>query len=117
MNQKTGNYPPYGSAEKMKADTAATLETAATTTHEAIDRVADRAEAKVAGISGAAHDAVDNAADKATRAADHAIGASDQIEQTVLDLTDSATAAIRARPIAAVAGALLVGYLIGRLTP
>jgi len=39
----------------------------------------------------------------------------DQAKEVQTKLTESACASIRARPLASVAGALVVGYLLGRL--
>ncbi len=87
----------------------------AKTAHQATDRFADRAAAGVDRLSGTAHRAIDSAADAATSAAGWASTIPGQAQQVQARLTESASASIRARPIATVAGALVVGYLIGRL--
>jgi len=48
-------------------------------------------------------------------AADWASTLPDQAKEMQTKLTESACASIRARPLATVAGALVVGYLLGRL--
>jgi hypothetical protein len=58
------------------------------------------------------HRAVDSAADAATSAAEWASTIPEQAKQLQTRLTESASASIRARPIATVAGALVVGYLL-----
>jgi hypothetical protein len=90
--------------------------------HRATDAVADKATEQVGRLSGSAHQAVNKAADAATSAAGWAATLPDQAREVqaqlgaqVGELTSSASASIRARPIATVAGALVVGYLIGRL--
>jgi hypothetical protein len=80
-----------------------------------IDTAADRVTSGVGQVSSAAHKAVDTAADAATAAADWASNLPDQARATQERLTAAACESIRARPIAYVAGALVTGYLLGRL--
>lgn len=94
---------------------SAKVEGAAKSAHHATDRIADTATAEVDRLSGTAHRAIDGAADAATSAAEWASGIPEQVERVQTRLTESASASIRARPIATVAGALVVGYLLGRL--
>ena len=94
---------------------AAKVEGAAQAAHQATDRIADQAAAQVDRLSGTAHRAVSNAAGAATSAAEWAYSIPEQAKQVQAQLTDAASASIRARPIVTVAGALLVGYLLGRL--
>jgi ElaB/YqjD/DUF883 family membrane-anchored ribosome-binding protein len=72
----------------------AKFQSATDAAHETTDRVARAATVQVDRLRGTAHDAVDGAA----------------------SLVESASASIRARPMATVAGVLLAGYLLGRLT-
>lgn len=83
--------------------------------HQATDQLADSATAGVDHLSGTAHRAIDSAADAANSAADWASTIPGEAQRVQARLTESASASIRARPIATVAGALVVGYLIGRL--
>jgi hypothetical protein len=62
--------------------------------HETTDRVARAATVQVDRLRGTAHDAVDGAA----------------------SLIESASASIRTRPMVAVAGVMLLGFLLGRIT-
>ena len=94
---------------------SAKVEEAAQAAHQTTDKIADKATAQVDRLSGAAHRAVDSAADAASSAAGWASDISDQAQQVRTQVVDSASAAIRARPITIVAGALVVGYLLGRL--
>ena len=93
----------------------AKVEGAAQAAHQATDKIADKVTARVDRLSGTAHRAVDSAADAATSAAEWASTIPDQAAQLQTQLTESACASIRARPIATVAGALVIGYLFGRL--
>jgi ElaB/YqjD/DUF883 family membrane-anchored ribosome-binding protein len=91
------------------------VEGAAQSAHRATDKVADKATAEVDRLSGTAHRAINSAADAATSTAEWASTIPEQAKQVQTRLTESASASIRARPIATVAGALVVGYLLGRL--
>jgi hypothetical protein len=93
----------------------AKIEGAAQAAHQAADRIADRAAMQVDRSAEAVHGAVDSAADAATSAAEWASTLSDQARVVQTRLTESASASIRARPIATVAGALFIGFLLGRL--
>ena len=84
------------------------LDSAAQAAHQTIDKVADRASA-------AAHRAVDSTAGAATSAAQWASGAAERARRTQERFTEAACESIRARPLTIVAGALVVGYLLGRL--
>jgi hypothetical protein len=91
------------------------LEGAAQVAHNTTDQFADKAVAPVDRVSAKVHHAIDDAADAAKSAARWASTLPDQAQEVRTRLTGSARASIRARPIAAVAGALVVGYLLGRL--
>lgn len=101
---------------------SAKVESAAQAAHQTTDRIADKANAfadkanaQVDRLKGTAHRAVDAAADTANSAAEWASAIPDQARQVQTRLTDAASASIRARPITTVAGALVIGYLVGRL--
>jgi ElaB/YqjD/DUF883 family membrane-anchored ribosome-binding protein len=91
------------------------LDDAAQAAHKTTDKIADKATAQVDRSAEAVHRAVDSAAGIATSAAEWTTTNLEQARQVQARLTDSASASIRARPIATVAGALVVGYLLGRL--
>jgi ElaB/YqjD/DUF883 family membrane-anchored ribosome-binding protein len=91
------------------------VQSAASAAHKVTDRIADTAAAQVDRLSGTAHRAVNSAADAATSAAEWASTVPQQVQQVQTRLTESACASIRARPLQAVAGALVVGYLFGWL--
>lgn len=93
----------------------AKVESAAQTAHQATDRIGDKAATQVDRLSGTAHRAVDSAAGAASSAAEWASSIPEQAKQVQAQLTEAASASIRARPIVTVAGALFVGYLLGRL--
>lgn len=93
----------------------ARLDTAAQTAHNTTDRLAQKAVARVDRASETVHQAVDSAADAAKSAARWASDYSERAKVVQSQLTESASASIRARPIMMVTGALVVGYLLGRL--
>jgi ElaB/YqjD/DUF883 family membrane-anchored ribosome-binding protein len=91
------------------------VEEIAQAAHKTTEMIANKATTQVDRSAGAVHRAVDSAASAATSAAEWASTVPEQAKQVKTRLTDSASASIRARPIAAVAGAVAVGYLLGRL--
>jgi hypothetical protein len=93
----------------------AKMESAALAAHNTTDKIADKAVAQVDRLSRTAHRAVDGTADAAKSAARWASTIPEQAKQAQAQFTEAASASIRARPIATVTGALVVGYLLGRL--
>src|ERR1700730_10616668 len=91
------------------------IEDVAQTAHQTTDRIADKAASQVDRLSGTAHRAVDSAAHAASSAAEWASAVPEQAKQVQTRLTEAASASIRERPIAIVAGALVIGYLLGRI--
>ena len=71
----------------------------------------------MAGLLEAVDQVTEAAAQHAARggAADAATSTADWVTSAPTDLTEAVSETIRARPIATVAGALFVGYLLGRL--
>jgi hypothetical protein len=94
---------------------SAKVDSAAQAAHQTTDKIAGQTTAQVDRSAEAVHRAVDGAADTALSAAEWASTIAEQAKQAQTRLTESASASIRARPIATVAGALVVGYLLGRL--
>jgi ElaB/YqjD/DUF883 family membrane-anchored ribosome-binding protein len=91
------------------------IENVAQTAHKVVDTVADKTTAQVDRLSSTAHRAVDRTAGAATQAAGWASTLPDQAIEVQTRLTESVCTSIRARPIATVAGALVIGYLLGRI--
>lgn len=89
-------------------DTNLDVTGAAQTAHQTIDKVADR-------MSAAAHRAVDTTANAAASTAQWASGVPEQARRAQTRFTEIACENIRARPLTMVAGAAIVGYLLGRL--
>jgi ElaB/YqjD/DUF883 family membrane-anchored ribosome-binding protein len=101
-----GGNSPLGSS--TTSNPAASVQNAAQAAHQTVDGIADKASAQVDRLSGTAHRTVD-------RAADAAGSALEQAKQVQTRVTEAACASIRARPISTVAGAVVIGYLLGRL--
>ena len=110
-----GGNTPFGGNTNPPTSPNARVEGAAQTAHQTVDKVADKAGAQLDRLSGSAHRAVDSAHDAASTAADWMSTIPDQAKEVQAKFTESACASIRARPLSTVAGALVVGYLIGRL--
>jgi ElaB/YqjD/DUF883 family membrane-anchored ribosome-binding protein len=109
----TSGSTAYGGNSNPAA--SAKVEGAVQSAHKTVDAVADRTTEQVAKVSDTMHRAVDSATDAAISAADWASKLPDQAKEMQAKVTDAACATIRSRPLASVAGALVVGYLIGRL--
>jgi len=111
-----GNTPSDGNVNPLSNPaTNAKIEGATQAAHQTVDHIADKATTQVDRLSGTAHRAVNVGADAAASAANWASDIPAQAKQAQTRLTEAACASIRARPISTVAGALVVGYLLGRL--
>ena len=104
-----------GRANPNANPASAAVEDVAQTAHRTTDKIVDKTAAQVDRLGGAAHRAVDSAAGAASSAAEWASTIPEQAKEVTTQVTEAASASIRARPIATVAGALVVGYLLGRL--
>jgi homoserine acetyltransferase len=115
MDRTTTIGGSYTGGGNSPSPASAKIEGAAQAAHQATDKVADKATAQVDRLSASAHRAIDGASSGASSAAEWASSIPEQARQVQAELVESASASIRARPIATVAGALAIGYLIGRL--
>jgi hypothetical protein len=106
-----GSNPSAASANAVNAK----IDSAAAAAHQAADNVADKAAVQVDKLSESAHGAVNNAASATKTVAAAASNLADQAKELQAQLTSAASTSIRANPIIAVAGALAVGYLLGRI--
>jgi ElaB/YqjD/DUF883 family membrane-anchored ribosome-binding protein len=110
-----GGSTTYGGNANPASSPSAKVEGAAQTAHKTVDTVADKASEQVGRMSDTAHRAVNSATDTVTAAAEWASSLPDQAKEIQAKVMDAACASIRARPLTTVAGALVLGYLIGRL--
>ena len=91
------------------------IDSVAEQARSAVDRVADRATGAVNTVKASIHDTVSTVAEHANAASQWASESVDAAKKAPNDLLDAGADYIRARPYAAVAAALAVGYLIGKL--
>ena len=105
-----GGYSPHtsGMSPLSNPTIGASVENTAQSAHQTLDKVSGKTAEQVERLTGTAHRAVDRAADVAGSALEQA-----RVMQT--RATEAACETIRARPIASVLGALVAGYLLGRL--
>lgn len=83
--------------------------------HQAIDRAAERAAPALDRVRTGVHNTVDKVADSAATGVDWAAQNTKVIARKGTELGDVACAYVRDRPLVAVAGALALGYFVGRL--
>jgi ElaB/YqjD/DUF883 family membrane-anchored ribosome-binding protein len=83
--------------------------------HQAVDRMTEKAMPALERASSSAHRTIDKVAEAAAPAADWAAENSRQLGVKTTKFVETCNGYIRARPLVAVAGALTIGYLAGRL--
>jgi hypothetical protein len=93
----------------------ARVENAALAAHRTVDKLADSATSQVDRLSGTVHRAVNQTADAASLAADWAAQIPEHARRAQATISESACTAIRAHPLASLAGGVVIGYLLGRL--
>ena len=88
---------------------------AADRAHQAIDRAAEKAVPTLDRVRTGAHDTVDRVADSAASGLGWAAENTKVIARKGGEMSEIASGYVRERPIVAVAGAVAIGYLVGRL--
>ncbi len=83
--------------------------------HQAVDRAADKATPALERVRTGAHNTIDKVADGAACGVDWAAENTKVIARRSGELTEVASGYVREKPLVAVAGALALGYLVGRL--
>ena len=103
----------------MNTTTAAsgtnTFESAADQAHRVVDLAREKAAPIVERAATAAHRTIDTVAGATTPAAEWVAVNRKQLATKSTEFADACTNQVRARPFVSVAGALAVGYLIGKL--
>jgi ElaB/YqjD/DUF883 family membrane-anchored ribosome-binding protein len=112
LNEGAGAARP---ANPLSNPIGAKVDNLARSAHDTTDRIADAAAGQIDRARETAHRAVDGAAATAQSGAGYASSMIDQAKQTQAKVLDSACTSIRARPLTAVVGAVIGGYLLGRL--
>jgi ElaB/YqjD/DUF883 family membrane-anchored ribosome-binding protein len=92
-----------------------TVDVVAEQARAATDRVADKATDAVASAKTAIHDTVDSVADRANTATRWTSDKIDAVKRAPIDSIAAGAEYIKARPYAAVAIAVAVGYVLGRV--
>lgn len=96
-----------------------TVSTMADRAHQTLDRMADKVADKAAPVlekaRSGAHQTIDKVADGAASSAEWATTNGKALATRSSEASDAAAEYVRARPLVAVAGALALGYLIGRM--
>ena len=88
---------------------------AADLAHQAVDSANAKVAPALERATSAAHRGIDKAADVAAPAAAWVADSGKQLTDKSNELMDVCGSYVRARPLATVAGALVVGYLAGKL--
>ena len=92
------------------------VDTAGAALHSGIDKMADPARNTIDRLSASAHGTVDSLASTATHAADRLAGETRRISEAPGQALEMSRSWVQDQPLAAVAGALALGFLMGRLT-
>ncbi|RYX97873.1 MAG: hypothetical protein EOO28_02905 [Comamonadaceae bacterium] len=92
------------------------VDTAGAALHSGIDKVADPAKDVIEKASTAAHGGVDRLASGVTQAADRLSAKTQRIAEAPQRAIDYSKSRVQDKPLQAVAAALALGFIIGRLT-
>ena len=84
--------------------------------HSGIDKVVDPARDAVASLSSAAHSTVDNLASSANSTVDRLSERTRRITEAPSRAVESSKSWVQGKPLEAVGAALVVGFIVGRLT-
>ena len=95
--------------------TARTVDSTADQAHRAVDRAKEKAGPMLDRAASAAHRTIDNVTKATGPAAQWVSDSSRQLATHSSRLADAATEQVRAKPFVAVAAALAIGYLVGKL--
>ena len=88
---------------------------AADRAHEAVERTTEKIRPAMNKLAESAHQAIDKLADKAGPAADWAEQKTSQASDQAMRFVDQCGTMVRERPVAMLAAAAAVGYLVGRV--
>jgi ElaB/YqjD/DUF883 family membrane-anchored ribosome-binding protein len=83
--------------------------------HQAIDRAAEKVVPGVDRMRTGAHNTIDKVADSATSGVDWAAENTRALANRGAEWTEQCSEYVREKPLVAVAGALALGYLVGRM--
>lgn len=97
------------------APSTSTVDSAADQAHRVVDLAREKAAPIVARAATAAHRTIDTVAGATAPAAEWVSVNRKQLATKSTEFADACTNQVRARPFVSVAGALALGYLIGKL--
>ena len=92
------------------------VETAGAALHNGIDKVADPARGVVDRLSSTAHQTVDKLASTANTTVDLIVDKTRRFTDVPAHALDTSKSWVQSRPLEAVAAALAIGFVLGRLT-
>jgi ElaB/YqjD/DUF883 family membrane-anchored ribosome-binding protein len=92
------------------------VETAGAALHNGIDKVAEPARSAVDRLSSTAHQTVDKLASSANTTVDRIADTTRRFTDVPVQALDTSKSWVQGRPLEAVAAALAVGFVLGRLT-
>ena len=98
-----------------KGNLATSIDKAAATTHDAIQRVTDSARPAVDRVATGAHQAVDKMADFATQTSATLGDKGAQLQDVQARLMEECTAYVRSNPLAALGIAAAAGFILSRV--
>ena len=111
-NNLTGNNLPSSNIGMTGTDKASSV---ANRAHEAVDKAADKAAPIVERASAVAHQTIDKVLEYATPAEAWAAESRKQLAAKSTEIAEQCSSFVRARPLATVAGAFVVGYLLAKM--
>ena len=91
------------------------ISTAAGKAHQMVDDVAQKTAPALQSAATRAHDTIDKVASAGNSAADWAAANGTELANKSGALAEACTGYVRARPLVSVAGALALGYFVGRV--
>jgi len=92
-----------------------TMSGAASRAHHMVDDVAQKATPAVQSATAVAHQTIDKVATAGASAAEWVTANTKQLADRSAAIADAASGQVRARPLISVAGALVLGFFIGRV--
>jgi ElaB/YqjD/DUF883 family membrane-anchored ribosome-binding protein len=88
---------------------------AASQAHRAVDNLADKTVPAVQSATAAAHQTIDKVATAGAAATEWAATTGKDLMNKSTAIAEACSGQVRARPLTSMAGALVVGYIFGRL--
>lgn len=110
------NTPSTPGPDSADAAVKARVETATAALHQTIDKVSEPAVNSLNRLSAAAHSTVDKLASGASHVADRFADDARRVGEAPSRALDFSKSWVQDKPLEAVGAALLIGFLIGRLT-